>query len=68
MQSESERADRERLAALRAEHRRLDQKIAELEQASIPDQLQITRLKKHKLSLKDAIVKLEDRLFPDIIA
>jgi hypothetical protein len=66
--SNNERADREELAALRLEHRRLDDSIVELEQDGIPDQLHITRLKKRKLVLKDAIAKLEDRLFPDIIA
>ncbi|MGI9426132.1 MAG: YdcH family protein [Hyphomicrobiaceae bacterium] len=59
---------RERLTDLRVEHRRLDTKIAELESQDIRDQLQITRLKKKKLALKDEIAAIEDRLFPDIIA
>jgi len=53
---------------LREEHSQLNALITQLEMASTPDQLQIRRLKKLKLSLKDAIVKLEDRLLPDIIA
>ena len=68
MQSNGENEYRERLAGLRSEHRDLDNAIAELEAAGMPDQLQITRLKKKKLALKDKIASLEDRLFPDIIA
>lgn len=56
------------LAQLKLEHRDLDAAIAELEQAVRADQLQIKRLKKRKLSLKDEIARLEDELFPDIIA
>lgn len=68
MQSDGESEYRERLASLRSEHRNLDNAIAELEAAGMPDQLKITRLKKKKLALKDEIASLEDRLFPDIIA
>lgn len=59
---------RDRLVNLRAEHRRLDAAIKELEAGEAPDQLSITRFKKKKLLLKDEIAKLEDGLFPDIIA
>ena len=53
---------------LRQEHRDLDEAITALEQAGGGDQLQISRLKKRKLKLKDLIAAIEDRLFPDIIA
>ena len=59
---------RDRLVQLRAEHRRLDLAIQELEASEAPDMLSITRLKKQKLMLKDQIASLEDRQFPDIIA
>lgn len=56
------------LAQLKQEHRDLDAAIASLEQGSHADQLQIKRLKKKKLHLKDEIARVEDELFPDIIA
>ncbi len=56
------------LAQLKQEHRDLDAAIASLEQASAADQLRIKRLKKKKLHLKDEIARVEDELFPDIIA
>ena len=59
---------REQLVTLRAEHREMDSLIAELESSGTLDQLQITRLKKQKLKLKEQITSLEDRLLPDIIA
>jgi len=59
---------REQLAKLRIEHRELDIEIVALEVQSRPDQLQITRLKKRKLALRDQIMVLEDKLLPDIIA
>jgi len=58
---------RKRLAALRVEHRDLDAAIAALSDAG-PDQLQVARLKKRKLRLKDQISMFEDYLTPDIIA
>lgn len=63
---------RKRLATLCSEHRDLDAAIAALTEAgqrsgSI-DQLQIARLKKRKLQLKDKIALIEDSLIPDIIA
>lgn len=68
MQRQSEREIREQLTRLRAEHRTLDEEIVGLEGATGVDQLQIKRLKKKKLMLKDQITSLEDQLLPDIIA
>ena len=59
---------RKRLAALRVEHRDLDAAIDALTAAGSPDQLQIARLKRRKLALKDQIAIMEDYLTPDIIA
>ncbi|GAB5352889.1 MAG: DUF465 domain-containing protein [Altererythrobacter sp.] len=62
---------RKRLESLKVEHRDLDVAISALSEAgengSI-DQLQIARLKKRKLQLKDRIAAIEDNLIPDIIA
>jgi hypothetical protein len=63
-----ESAIRAQIAELRQEHQDLDDAIAALEALPLPDQLQIARLKRKKLGLKDQIQKLEDRLMPDIIA
>ncbi|HRK23818.1 MAG TPA: DUF465 domain-containing protein [Beijerinckiaceae bacterium] len=52
----------------RQEHRDLDDAILALEALGAPDKLQIQRLKKRKLLLKDEITRLSDRLTPDIIA
>ena len=68
MQRPDERELREQLARLRAEHRDLDAQIVAQEISSLADQLQIKRLKKRKLALKDRIKALEDQLLPDIIA
>ena len=61
-----------RLELLRSEHRDLDAAIAALSDAGaergFTDQLQIARLKKRKLRLKDQIAVIEDALLPDIIA
>ncbi|WP_303902608.1 YdcH family protein [Thiohalomonas denitrificans] len=57
-----------RLAELRQEHRDLDTAIAGLQETSYADQLQLRRLKKRKLVLKDAITRLESRLIPDLNA
>jgi hypothetical protein len=59
---------RKRLAVLRIEHRDLDAAIDALTAAGASDQLQIARLKKRKLRLKDQISHIEDYLIPDIIA
>ena len=57
-----------KLEALRVEHRDLDEVIDRLIERAPFDQLQLQRLKKRKLGLKDQITKLESRLIPDIIA
>lgn len=59
---------RKRLQALRIEHRDLDAAIDALSGAGAADQLQIARLKKRKLKLRDQIAMIEDSLLPDIIA
>jgi len=59
---------RKRLEALKIEHRDLDAAIDALTAAGTPDQLQIARLKKRRLKLKDQISVIEDYLIPDIIA
>ena len=59
---------RRRLALLRTEHRDLDAAIAALTGTGSTDQLQIARLKKRKLRLRDQIAAIEDYLTPDIIA
>lgn len=59
---------RQRLAALKSEHRDLDDVIAKISENAPFDQIQITRLKKRKLLLKDQILQLESELLPDIIA
>lgn len=67
--SEEERASFEAEAArLREEHRDLDAAIEALELVGKGDQLQIQRLKKRKLFLRDRLSFLEDQLTPDIIA
>jgi hypothetical protein len=58
----------EQLADLKQQHRDLDSAIESLEQRGFRDQLQLRRLKKRKLLLKDEISKIEDQLLPDIIA
>lgn len=57
-----------RLELLRTEHRDLDAAIEALAAGPVPDQLQIARLKKRKLRLRDEIASCEDQLIPDIIA
>ena len=59
---------RTELARLKEEHRDLDTAIEALERMTAGDQLQIQRLKKRKLILKDRIAHIEDELTPDIIA
>lgn len=57
-----------RLAALRVEHGDLDAAIDALRSLTASDQLQLARLKKRKLRIKDEIAVLEDIVVPDIIA
>lgn len=59
---------REQLASLEEEHRDLDAAVAALEGQGATDLLQIKRLKKRKLQLKDEIRRLHDQLLPDITA
>jgi hypothetical protein len=59
---------RRKLIELKTEHRDLDDVIARLAEKQPFDQLQIRRLKKRKLQLKDAILQIESHLLPDIIA
>jgi hypothetical protein len=56
------------LAELRVEHRDLDMAIEALSGAVGRDELQLTRMKKRKLLLKDAIARLESKLIPDLDA
>ncbi|WP_336486156.1 YdcH family protein [Methylobacterium nigriterrae] len=56
------------LARLKEEHRDLDSAIEALERSVAGDQLQIQRLKKRKLTLRDRISYVEDQITPDIIA
>jgi len=64
----TEQEMRKRLEVLRIEHRDLDAAIDALNAAGSGDQLQIARLKKRKLKLRDQITIIENRLIPDIIA
>lgn len=57
-----------RLEQLRSEHRDLDAAIDALAGSGAPDQIQLARLKKRKLLLKDEIAILQDQIVPDIIA
>ena len=59
---------REVLAMLKAEHRRLDEEIERMRETGNCDQLELARMKKRKLALKDEIQQLADRIIPDIIA
>jgi hypothetical protein len=58
----------ELLAILKAEHRRLDGEIELLRLTGNCDQLELARMKKRKLALKDEIQQIADRIIPDIIA
>jgi hypothetical protein len=66
--SEEQRALKARLEELREEHRALDESIVAMHEHSALDTLQLARLKKRKLALKDQISWIEDQLTPDIIA
>ena len=57
-----------RLEELKSEHRDLDDVIARISEEAPFDQIQVQRLKKRKLQLKDEIAKIESLLLPDIIA
>ena len=68
MTKEEERELREQLARLQQEHRDLDAAISALQHSPGSDLLQVQRLKKRKLYLRDRIAHIEDQLTPDIIA
>lgn len=59
---------RAKLVSLRQQHQDLDAAVTALEAQPMPDQLQIARLKRQKLALRDQIVILENQMTPDIIA
>jgi hypothetical protein len=59
---------RAQLARMRQEHRELDAAIEALHNAPGADLLQVQRLKKRKLMLRDRIIQIEDQITPDIIA
>ena len=67
-ENDEDHALRAQLAALMQEHRDLDTAIAAMVESGVRDQLQLSRLKKRKLQLKDQIARIEDALLPDIIA
>ncbi|MFO1398252.1 MAG: DUF465 domain-containing protein [Burkholderiales bacterium] len=58
----------QRMVALEVEHRDLDQAIARFDSDAMPDELQIRRLKRRKLLLKDQIARLRRQLDPDVPA
>ena len=59
---------RAQLANLKIEHQDLDAAVSALQAKPRPDMIQIARLKKKKLRLRDEISRMEDQLTPDIIA
>ena len=65
---DDEEVIRQRLLELRIEHRDLDDVIAHLAENPFVDQVQMRRLKKRKLQLKDQIARLESMLIPDLNA
>jgi hypothetical protein len=67
-EEEEEHELRAQLARLQQEHRDLDAAIAALQQSPGSDIIQVQRLKKRKLQLRDRITFIEDQLTPDIIA
>ena len=56
------------MAMLKIEHRRLDAAIERMRESGNCDQLELARMKKRKLHLRDEIEQLADRITPDIIA
>ena len=65
---DSETSIRNRIQALKIEHRDLDDSISALQTSESIDELQVRRIKKRKLFIKDEIVRLERELIPDIPA
>ena len=68
MTQDEERELRQQLARVQQEHRDLDAAISALQHSPGSDLLQVQRLKKRKLYLRDRISHIEDQLTPDIIA
>jgi hypothetical protein len=68
MTEAEEQALRAKLAELLQEHRDLDTAIQAMADMGVNDQLQLSRMKKRKLQLKDLITQINDKLLPDIIA
>ncbi len=68
MSEDQKKPLRQRLEELRVEHRDLDDVITRMSEAIYADQLQLRRMKKRKLQIKDYIARLESRLIPDIDA
>lgn len=68
MEEQERIAIMQRLEELRVEHRDLDDIIQRLGMDPMVDQLQLRRMKKRKLNLKDMIGRLESKLIPDIEA
>ena len=68
MTLESGEEIKRRISELNLEHRDLDRAIEALEQNPLHDELQLKRLKKRKLMLKDQITRLESQLIPDLNA
>nr|WP_311195706.1 DUF465 domain-containing protein [Aestuariispira ectoiniformans] len=68
MDEQEEQALRHRIEELRIEHKDLDDVIARITEEPPFNHLQVQRLKKKKLSIKDEILRLESQLIPDIIA
>lgn len=68
MTEQEEQELQQALAQLKEEHRDLDAAIMALERMPLPDHLQIKRLKKRKLYLRDRIREIDDQILPDIIA
>jgi hypothetical protein len=68
MKQDNENELKGQLAQLRQEHRDLDAAIEALHNSPGFDLLQVQRLKKRKLHLRDRIIQIEDQLTPDIIA
>ncbi len=58
----------QKIELLKQEHREIDGEISSMNRALSSDQLQIQRLKKRKLALKDEITRLENSIVPNIIA
>jgi hypothetical protein len=68
MTDAEEQTLRGKLAELQQEHRDLDTAIQAMADTGVNDQLQLSRMKKRKLQLKDLITQINDKLLPDIIA